>query len=146
MGASTSLAYHLQLPVSDALTEMVDGEPRRLSSEKYFVPGSVLRMHVDTAHPANAGMNEQADVLFNNSPVFRLHPEAAATGVEALAWFGTENPLRSGWAWGASHLRDGVTAFVAPVGQGRLYAFGPEITYRAQAHGTFKLLFNTLYQ
>jgi hypothetical protein len=31
------------------------------------------------------------------------------------------------------------------VGQGTLYMFGPEITFRAQPHGTFKLLFNTLY-
>jgi hypothetical protein len=31
------------------------------------------------------------------------------------------------------------------VGKGTLYLFGPEITFRAQPHGTFKLLFNTLY-
>lgn len=146
VGSSTSLAYHLSLPVSDALTEMVDGESVRLPGEKYFVPGSVVRMHINTNHAANAGMNPETDVMFNNSPVFRLQPAATAAGVEALAWFGKENPLRSGWAWGASYLQDGVTAFVAPVGQGKFYAFGPEITYRAQAHGTFKLLFNTLYK
>jgi hypothetical protein len=28
------------------------------------------------------------------------------------------------------------------VGRGTLYLFGPEITFRAQPHGTFKLLFN----
>jgi hypothetical protein len=38
-----------------------------------------------------------------------------------------------------------VAAFMAPVGSGRLYAFGPEITFRGQSHGTFKLLFNELY-
>jgi hypothetical protein len=27
-----------------------------------------------------------------------------------------------------------------------LYAFGPEITFRGQAHGTFKMLFNGLYK
>ncbi|MEY3945522.1 MAG: hypothetical protein RJB03_228, partial [Bacteroidota bacterium] len=36
--------------------------------------------------------------------------------------------------------------FEAKVGKGRLYAFGPEITFRAQSHGTFKLVFNQLYQ
>ena len=33
----------------------------------------------------------------------------------------------------------------APVGKGRLVLFGPEIAWRAQPHGTFKLLFNGIY-
>jgi hypothetical protein len=39
-----------------------------------------------------------------------------------------------------------VTAFEATVGKGRVFVFGPEITFRSQTHGTFKLLFNTLYR
>ena len=31
------------------------------------------------------------------------------------------------------------------MGQGRVFAFGPEITFRAQPHGTFKFLFNGIY-
>ena len=41
-------------------------------------------------------------------------------------------------------MKGGVVAFEAPVGNGKLYAFGPEITFRGQAQGTFKLLFNEL--
>jgi hypothetical protein len=91
-------------------------------------------------------MKPEVDVVFNNSPVFKLGSEAEAKGVTPLAWFGTENILRSGWVWGASYLNNGVAAFVAPVGKGKLYAFGPEITFRAQSHGTYKMLFNTLYR
>ena len=58
----------------------------------------------------------------------------------------SDKPMRSGWAWGQAYLRDGVAAFEAKVGQGMFYAFGPEITFRAQTHGTFKLLFNQLYK
>jgi len=43
-------------------------------------------------------------------------------------------------------LKQGVTAFEAQVGKGKLVAFGPEITFRGQAHGTFKMLFNGLYK
>jgi hypothetical protein len=31
------------------------------------------------------------------------------------------------------------------VGKGHVYLFGPEITFRAQPHGTFKFLFNGIY-
>ncbi|WP_040670142.1 M14 family metallopeptidase [Nitritalea halalkaliphila] len=147
IGAATSLAYHLELPVRNALTERArDGREIPLSGEKYFVPGSVLRMRVATGHAATYGLGQEVDVLFNNSPVFRFAPEAKLDGVEVLGWFDTETPLRSGWAWGQNYLKDGVTAFRAPIGKGSFYAFGPEITYRAQSHGTFKLLFNQLYR
>jgi hypothetical protein len=31
------------------------------------------------------------------------------------------------------------------VGEGKVFLLGPEVTFRAQPHGTFKLLFNSLY-
>lgn len=147
IGSSTNLAYHLGLPVRNALVEMgPTGQERPLNNEKYFIPGSILRVSLDSTQQATWGMPTQADVYFDSSPVFKLAPEAIAKGtVKPLMWFPTDKPLRSGWAWGQAYLRDGVTAFMAPVGAGKLYAFGPEITFRAQAQGTFKLLFNQLY-
>ena len=40
---------------------------------------------------------------------------------------------------------DGVQVLDATVGKGKLFLFGPEITFRAQPHGTFKFLFNGIY-
>jgi hypothetical protein len=54
-------------------------------------------------------------------------------------------PLPSGWAWGQEHLNGGAAVVSAPVGRGTLYLFGPEIAFRAQPHGTFRLLFNGIY-
>jgi hypothetical protein len=146
VGAATSLATHLGLPVSNALVEIANGKERALTGDKYYIPGSVLEMQIDRTAPINFGMGAKADVLFNNSPVFKLTPDAAAVGVKPLAWFGTAAPLRSGWAWGQQYLKHGVTAFEAQVGKGKLYAYGPEIIFRGQAHGTFKMLFNGLYK
>ena len=146
VGAATSLATHLKLPVTNALVEIIDGKEKTLTGDKYYIPGSVLEMQVDNTAAINFGMGEKADVLFNNSPVFKLAPEAGLKGVKPLAWFGTEPPLRSGWAWGQQYLKNGVAAFEAQVGKGKLYAFGPEITFRGQSHGTFKMLFNGLYK
>ena len=146
IGSSTNLAYHLGLPVRNALVEMTNtGQERPLPAEKYYIPGSILRVTLDSTQHATWGMTTQSDVYFDASPVFNLAPDAVAKGdLKPLAWFSTNKPLRSGWAWGQAYLQNGVTAFEAKVGNGKLLAFGPEITFRAQSHNTFKLLFNQL--
>ena len=146
LGSASDLAYHLKLPVKNALTEFSGGEERPIPREKYYTPGSILNVYVNNNHPAAAGMEDKADVYFANSPVFNISPAALSNQtIIPLMWFGKENPLKSGWSWGAHYLQDKVTAFAATVGKGNLYAFGPEITFRAQSHGTFRLLFNQLY-
>lgn len=139
--SAANLAAHLELPVENHLAE--NGQP--LPRTRFYVPGSVLSVRVDTAHPEAAGLEDRVDVFFDSSPVWRLRPDAAARGVTRLAWFDGAAPLRSGWAWGQEHLEGGVVALEAPVGKGRVLLFGPEILQRAQPHGTFKFLFNALY-
>lgn len=146
VGTSTSLGYHAGLPIANALVERSsDGTERPLSRDKLYIPGSILQASVDNTNPLAYGMPEKIDVLFDNSPVFRLKPEAALKGVKPVAWFDSEKPLRSGWAWGQKYLQDGVAAIEANVGKGKLLMFGPEIAFRAQPHGTFKFLFNGIY-
>ena len=146
IGSNTQLAYHLKLPVTDAMVEIVNGEEKTLVRDKFYTPGSILRMQVDNNQPAASGLNKETDVYFDNNPVFKLNPDAVSSGIiKPLAWFGTDKILRSGWSWGEAYLKNGVTAFEASVGKGKLFAFTPEITFRAQSWGTFKLLFNQLY-
>jgi hypothetical protein len=147
IGSSTQLAYHLKLPVSNAMVEISNGEEKALGRDKYFTPGSILQMMVDNNQTAASGLNKLTDIYFDNSPVFNLKPDAVSNGIiKPLAWFGNDKILRSGWSWGEAYLKNGITAFEAVVGKGKMYAFTPEITFRAQAHGTFKLLFNQLYK
>ncbi|MGF1923213.1 MAG: M14 family metallopeptidase [Bacteroidia bacterium] len=147
IGSATNIAAHLNLPVRNAMVEMVDGTERRLPATKYYVPGSVLNVSVDKSQSANWGLDQATDVYFDNSPVFKLSPNAVSAGqIKPLAWFGSATPLRSGWAWGQSYLQDGIVAFEANYGKGKVFAFGPEITFRAQTHGTFKWMFNQLYK
>ena len=145
--SARAIADVLDLPVSDYLIDREPGQPdRTLSSDKYYVPGSILRVAVDPMAPSAVGAEDHIDVFFNNNPVFRLAPNAASKGVRPVMWFDSGTPLRSGWAWGQNYLEGGTTAFEATLGEGRVYAFGPEITFRAQPHGTFKFLFNGIYQ
>jgi hypothetical protein len=147
VGTSANLGMHLGLPITNALVEKTaSGTERDLPADKFYVPGSVLRVQVDTTQPVSYGLPRDLDVFYDNSPAFRLGSDAAAKGVRPLAWFADATPLRSGWAWGQSYLDGAVEAAQASVGKGTLYLFAPEITFRAQPHGTFKWLFNAIYE
>jgi hypothetical protein len=147
IGSSANLAYHLNLPVRNALVEMVNGVERNLPGEKFYIPGSIMQVEINNNYLPNWGMPNKADVYFSSSPVFKLAPDAIAQKqVIPLAWFATTSTLRSGWAFGQSYLQDGVAAFEANVGKGKLFVYGPEITFRAQTHSTYKMLFNQLYK
>ena len=146
VGSSTALAYYLGLPLSNHLVERTpQGQVRELPNDKFYVPGSILRVTVDNTAPVAAGLPNNLDVFFDEDPVFRLEPDASLKGVRPIAWFDSPHSLRSGWAWGQNYLDGGVAIAEANVGKGKLYLFGPEITFRAQPHGTFKFLFNGIY-
>jgi hypothetical protein len=141
IGSSTNLAYLAGLPVTDKLEE--NGKP--LTREQYYIPGSLLEMKVAHTSPITDGMGDRAIVMFDQSPVFQLAPDAAAKGVERIGWFDSAHPLKSGWAWGQEHLQGGTAAMEASVGKGRIFLFGPPITFRSQPQGLFPLLFNGIY-
>jgi hypothetical protein len=145
-GGSAVLGHALGLPLDDHLVEMQpNGDERRLPQTKFYIPGSILRVAVDNTHPVGFGFEKDVDVMYDNSPVLHLAPNAGLTGVTPVAWFDSKTPLRSGWAWGQHYLEDGVAAVEASLGKGKVFLFGPEITFRAQPHGTFKFLFNSIY-
>jgi hypothetical protein len=140
--SAMNLAQQFGLPVENHLTESGAPIPR----SKFFVPGSVLTAKVDVTHPLAAGMTERTDFFFDNSPVFKLGPNASAAGVRGFVRFDSPTPLHSGWAWGQKYLEGGVLAVEAKMGKGTVVLYGAEILERAQPHGTFKLLFNAIYQ
>jgi hypothetical protein len=148
-GSSTRIGKALGLPLANHLTTTTDkGETMALGRDKYYVPSSVVRVRLNNNHPLTWGMAEYADVMFSNAPTFRLPSEAEAkqNNLTRLAWFDTKTPLRSGWAWGENHLEGGTAMIDAKLGKGRIALIGPQVLYRGQSHGTFKLVFNAIVQ
>ena len=142
IGSSTNLAGHAGVPVGN---HMVDQNGNSLPREVYYVPSSVLEVRVNNQHPLAYGLDDRVDVFFSNSRVMRPHVEADKKGFTSIAWFDSDKPLRSGWAWGQDRLYGGVAVAEAKVGNGQLFLFGPEVLFRAQPHGTFKFFFNGIY-
>jgi Zinc carboxypeptidase len=145
IGSSTALGHHLGLPIRDALVETVNGVTKPLPREKYYVPGSIVEARIDNTQPLAYGMPARAMVFYDESPAFRLQPEAAMKGVKPIAWYESSTPLRSGWAWGQQYLDQAVSIIEAPVGKGHVVLYGNEVLWRGQPHGTFKLFFNGIY-
>ncbi|HZE07300.1 MAG TPA: M14 metallopeptidase family protein [Gemmatimonadaceae bacterium] len=141
VGSATDLATQLQLPVANAL---VDSAGRSLPHSRLYVPGSILRMRVDTTAALAQGLRPITDFYYDNAPGFRLLPGAEAKGIRRIVWIDGPTPLRSGWAWGQKYLSGVTEVLQAPVGKGMLVLYGPDPYFRSQPHGTFKLLFNGL--
>jgi hypothetical protein len=146
IGSSTSVAELFGVPAKNYLTEKgPDGKDRPLPREKFYIPGSLLKASVDNTNPLAYGMPAHVDVFFDSSPVFRLEPDAELKRASAVAWFSGPEVLDSGWAWGQQYLDGGTAVAEATVGEGKLVLLGPEVNFRDQPHGTYKLLFNSLY-
>ena len=138
IGSATTLASELGLPVAPAPLDSGKAVPR----SRFFIPGSILAMRVDTASALGQGLPATVDVYYDNSPGFRLMPGSDEVGVRQIGWFDTVAPLRSGWAWGQRFLNGVAGVVQAPVGKGMLVLYGPDPYFRYQPHGAFKLLFN----
>jgi hypothetical protein len=146
VGSSTSVAEALGLPVNSFLTEMgADGREHNLPREKFYIPGSLLRMNLDNTNPLAYGMPKQVDVFYDNNPVFRMQPTAQMQKTAPVGWFQGSDLLASGWAWGPQYLDGGTAVAEASLGEGKVVLLGPEVNFRDQPHATFKLLFNGLY-
>jgi hypothetical protein len=146
IGSSTSMARLLGVPVDNYLTEMgPNGKPRPLSPEKFYIPGSVMKVSINNNDPLAYGMPQTVDVDFDHSPVFRLDPDAQLKHAAPVAWFSGPRTLQSGWAWGQQYLDGGTAILDSSVGAGKVFVLGPEVAFRGQAQGTYKFLFNSLY-
>jgi hypothetical protein len=141
IGSATELAMQLGLPITNAL---VDSSGRPLQRNRFYVPGSILSLRVDTTAALAQGVRPMTDFYFDNAPAFALLPGADARGIRRIAWIDGPAPLRSGWAWGQRYLNGVTEVLQAPVGKGMLIVYGPDPYFRSQPHGTFKLLFNGL--
>lgn len=142
IGGSTRLATALGAPVELATVKIENGQPKPYTTRELYIPGSVLRAKVDPKQPLAYGAGGEVDVFFDRSPAFTVKPDVK--GVSRVAWFDTDKPLRSGWAVGQEKLNGSTAMLDIDLGKGKIFAFGPEITQRAQSWGTFKFLFNGL--
>jgi Zinc carboxypeptidase len=131
-----------KLPVRDVVVS--------LPKTEFYVPGSILRIELNTSHPIARGMPYQTIAWAEDSPVFEVIykdvvTEIPASDVMVIASYPrTSSPLLSGWLLGANRLRNKAALLEVKMGKGRLVLFGFRPQYRAQSLATYPLFFNAL--
>ena len=108
--------------------------------QDFYVPGSLLKMVLDTENPIAYGMPRETAVFFQENAAFEVSGNAKPVGTYPLT-----NPLMSGWILGEEKLHGKTAVADIPVGRGRIILLSIRPQFRAQARGTYKLLFNSLY-
>ncbi len=117
-----------------------------LSEKQFFAPGSSLRVHVDPTQPLGYGMPKETTVLFFESVAFDLSSSIANDQISVVARYHDRDLLKGGWLDGEKHLVGKPALLDVGYGKGRIAMIGFRAQNRAQAYGTFKVLFNALYQ
>ncbi|NLW17434.1 MAG: hypothetical protein GX033_07310, partial [Firmicutes bacterium] len=110
-----------------------------LPPEKFYVPGSFLRVLFQTDHPLSYGLARETNVVFLHSPAFHVDQDAVS-----VATYPLQNPLVAGWILGAEYLHGKTALAEVPLGRGRVILIGFRPQFRAQARGTYRVLFNAM--
>jgi hypothetical protein len=135
--AASSLIPLMSLPVRNVL--------EGLSNEKFYCAGSLLRVEMEHPDmPVNYGVPASPVVMFERGPAFETLPGFKGA---VLAKYAKEtDPLESGMILHSEVLHDKDAALEVAYGRGRILLYGFKPQHRGQSHGTYRYLFNALYQ
>ena len=146
-----------ELPLRDVVADIPERE--------FFVPGSILRIELDTSDPLAEGMPKESIAWVEDSPVFeiigtgsgsdRINTPLGRIGnssdrvdppnVRVIARYPSDkNPLLSGWLLGESRIRGKAALVEVTMGKGRIILFGFRPQYRGQSLATYPLFFNAI--
>ena len=141
--ASSFAIEQFKLPLRDVVANV--------PQKDFFVPGSILRIELDTSHPLASGMPKESIAWVEDSPVFEIVRTGSGSdrvdppNVRIIAHYPTDkNPLLSGWLLGESRIRGKAALVEVALGKGRIILFGFRPQYRAQSLATYPLFFNAI--
>jgi hypothetical protein len=129
------------------LRNVVAGLPRT----QFYVPGSILRLELDTTNPIAKGMPKESIAWAEESPVFEItHDANSSVPVANVKIIGSyprdKDPLLSGWLLGGERIKGKAALVEVILGKGRIILFGFRPQYRGQSLATYPLFFNALSQ
>jgi hypothetical protein len=128
---------NFNIPVRNAIPRGAD----------FSVPGSLVRVKVNTDHPVTADMPKETAIYIDSPIAF----ESTSPGGEMQRWVLMTYPedsrdiLMSGWINGEERLARKAAAVAMTYGKGRIVLYGFKPQHRGQTHATFPMVFDALY-
>ena len=128
-------------------------------SNAFFIPGSLIKMAVNTTHPLAYGMPDTVAASFSHSRAFEVVKQerkgeggkeaieqTSTPPVTVVTHYAKQDLLMSGWELGAEKYIGGKGAMMqVHLGQGQVVLFGFRPQFRGQPRGTYPLIFNAIY-
>jgi hypothetical protein len=112
------------------------------TSEGLFVPGSLVRLETDAAHPLSMGLLPKPAGFFSFSSAYEA---ASGAPLGTAARYGAGDLLVSGWVDGGDAIAGRAAVAEIPLGTGRVVLLGFRVQHRAQSLATFRFLFNAIF-
>ena len=135
--AAAALIPLFSLPVHNVL--------QGLGNDKFYCAGALLRVEMEHPEiPVNFGVPASPVVMFERGPAFATLP--GFKGAVLARYPKQDDPLESGMILHSDVLHGQIAALEVSYGRGRIFLYGFKPQQRAQAHGTYRYLFNVLYQ
>jgi hypothetical protein len=144
-GGGTLIAFNnASLMAIDAFKLPVNNVLANLKPEEFYCSGSFLRITLGELNtPALWGMPREAAAMFELGPAFEA--KAGFTGKALASYPEDRNPLESGYLLHPEKIQGKAAAMELSYGDGRIFLFGFKPQWRGQSHGTYKLIFNAIY-
>lgn len=117
----------------------------KIDRTKFFCPTSILKLKVDNKSPIGYGMPKEAAAMFSRS--LAMSTWVSSDGDwdrKVVASYPQENILLSGWLLGEDVIARKAAVVDAKYKKGHIILIGIRCQHRAESHGTYKFLLNSL--
>jgi len=135
-GACELAIRELEAPVRNVL--------ERIERTRFFCPTSLLELNVDNTTPIGYGFPEKIAAMFVNSLALETRIPPADWERKVVASFGEKNILLSGWLLGEDLIARKAAVVDLTYKKGKMILIGIRSQHRAQSHGSYKFILNSL--
>jgi hypothetical protein len=137
LNSACDLAFsEFQPPASNSL--------EGVSRTQFFCPTSLLKIHVDNTTPIGYGMPKEAAAMFSRSLAIRTRTPSVEWDRKVVASYPDKDILLSGWLLGENTIARRAAVVDLKHKKGHIILIGFRSQFRAQSHGTYKFLLNSL--